>query len=171
MLFKELSLSNHLANELEEELISSGGEFTEKAEQLLNEMNASQQCCVDRFVLMKERLELMCDFFEKKEKEAQKIKKSLTHSIDVLKDSMKTYMHSKNETESSGSDYKLKLVRLKDKLNINEEIVPDDYRMSVTTIVVDKKTIEKAVSEGVFIRGVSKEEVYALRSYVKKGDI
>ena len=162
------SLVSH-ASELIVKILEADGELTEFIE---NEMQVSQAALaekVDSYKVIMEQLVVQKDYWRAKAQESTKIARAMENAKTSLNNNIKYAMQELDVGEMKGNDYRFKLSTLKPKLEINDEVLDDDYFIQVITLVPDKDRIFKALVDGEEVAGARLVESISLRSYVNKG--
>lgn len=162
----------HASARLESILIETGGEITPELEGLITELlelkSEALPAKVDGVVLMLDRLETIADEWDAKAQRVLKIAKGCYAARDRLKDYVKQSMQAAGITDLPGNDYRLKLSKAKPRLVIDEEKLPSLYTMEVTSYVVDKETVRKALEDGTAVPGAQFVDSFTLRDYPNK---
>jgi hypothetical protein len=94
---------------------------------------------------------------------ARKLERAETALRDYVKDSMKAM----NVNEICGDQYRLRLTKTQDKLVIDEETLPERFKMVV--MKPDNKRIRDCLEDGVEVQGARLEPSFSLRGYVTNG--
>lgn len=85
--------------------------------------------------------------------------------VDRLKTRLKEYMGFSKRRELVGNYFRFLLTDMQPKLVIDEEKLPREYMMPVTTYVPDKEVIRYKLERGEIIEGAHLEPVQAMRRY------
>lgn len=158
-------------SEIIAQLTENGGELSEVLEQAFDCTGQELQLKADRYAFFMERLDAEADFWKAKADAYSKVAKSCKTLKERLKENIKGAMHMLGTDEIEGGEYRFKLSRLAPKLVIQEELLPDNFKMVVTETVPDKEKIKAELEIGTEIPGAKHEMVFSLRPYLnsKKG--
>lgn len=155
-------------NDLMAKLIESDGELTEDMEKALATLETSVPAKLDSYYLIMERLEAEAEYFKSRAEEFSMAAKQMTAARDRLKKNIKFAMENSGVAELAGNDYRFTLSKSKPRLIIQDELVPDDYKVEVVTIEIEKDRIADHLREGLVIPGCRFEPVMSFRSSVNK---
>lgn len=153
---------------LTQQIIEAGGELSPELEQALEQVDLAITAKVDGYNAVMDRLELEATYWKAKADMYSKIAKAHTAAQDRMKNAIKQAMQAMGKTEVCGDDVKFKLANAQPKLILDEAKIPKEFKMIVTTHVVDKERIKTALKEGFAVAGAQLEPSVALRAYVNK---
>lgn len=153
-------------NALDELLIEQSGEVCPTLEQWMqiNEHNMAEK--VDNYKLYIEHLESRNEYFKGIKDQANQAQNIFKNMVSRMKENLKYAMASLGTDELRGDMYRFKLSKPKSKLTITDaEKIPLEFTKEVTEIQIDMEAIEKAISEGREVPGVTIETNQSLLSY------
>jgi hypothetical protein len=155
-------------NEIVRQILESGGELTEVLETAFDGVGQELATKCDRYAFMIERLQSEETFWKEKAEAYSKVAKSCKTLRERLNDNIKFAMLSMETKEIAGDEMRFVLSKLAPKVVLNEEKIPDAWKMVVTERVPDKDRIKAALIDGMPVEGAALEPVYSLRKYVSK---
>lgn len=144
-------------------IVGSGGELTPEIEARLagNEVALSKK--VDGYVYIEGQIEVQCELLKRKEEGLHRVRKGLEAFQERLRSNVKVAMKTLDKTELTGDEYTYKLGKGGEKLVIDDESqIPHDFKMIVTTTVVDKERVTQALKDGFEVKGARLEEYQKL---------
>lgn len=153
------------------QIVEAGGELTPELEAAFDNVGSQIKVKADSYAFLIDKLEAESDFWKAKAESFSKVAKSCKSLRDRLSDSIKTAMVELDMPEVEGEDFRFKLSRTAPRLVLNEEALPKEYLMQVTTYTPDKDRIKAALTDGAKIPGAALEGGFSVRKYVnaKKG--
>jgi hypothetical protein len=149
-------------------IIENGGELTPELESAFDNVGTDLATKCDGYAVFMERLETEADYWKAKADSYSKVSKSCKALKERLNDNIKFAMRTLNTDEVKGGDVRFKLSKLAPKVVLNEEKIPQEYKMQVTEWVPDKERIKVDLQNGCAIEGAGLEDVYSLRKYANK---
>ena len=153
---------------LETALIESAGEISPEMEELYFKIDLTRTEAVDQAHQMIKRLEAVGEYWKDRASESSRIAKSLDMAEQKYRNFIKSIMVSSEKTDLYGIEYRFKLSRAPAKLMINEQILPEEFFKSVTTMVPDREKISAALECGEEVPGAYQEPVFRLTPYPNK---
>lgn len=108
------------------------------------------------------------EHFKNEYKRLRRIADTFQRAVDLTLSSIKEHMQVLGLKEANGNDVRFKLASCRPRLSIDETLLPDEWKIAITTWVPDRQRIEDAVLSGVEIPGAKLEGGFSLRSYSKK---
>lgn len=163
---KELVLDS---SAIAQQLIENNGELTPELETALTENIQNLPSKIDGCQAVLERLENEAAYWKAKSDEFLAVSKTVSNTRERLRDYIKVTMLSNGVKELKGLDTRMCLQNSKPKLLIEESRLPEEYKRQVVSIEIDRDKIIQDLAAGVFVAGAIHQEVFALRSYVNKG--
>lgn len=164
------TLSNLIyeANELAQALIESEGQITEELEKLLlkNEQNLAQK--VDSYAYCLTRLETENKYWKAEADRLNKVADSFKMAKERLKERLKAYLLETPNHQIQGQLNTFKLAKSKPSLKVNIDQVPDEYKILVSTVEIDKDKIRESLTLGQNVPGAELIESYSLKSSVNR---
>jgi hypothetical protein len=155
-------------NEIVRQILESGGELTEVLETAFDGVGQELATKTDRYAFMIDRLSSEETFWKEKAEAYSKVAKSCKALRERLNDNIKFAMLSMETKEIAGDEMRFVLSKLAPKVVLNEEKIPDAWKMVVTERVPDKDRIKAALIDGMPVEGATLEPVFSLRKYVNK---
>jgi hypothetical protein len=162
LLTNELGIMQHIAE--------NGGEITPELDAMLVEVELDVATKVDNYALVLERFKFEQDHWKAKSDFYRKLAKAAERVQDRLTDAIKQVALARGTDEVKGVDYRFKLVRQKDAVDVNEDVLPRDYKKAVTEWVPEKERILQDLDLGLEIPGAVRREVFGLRTYPNHPD-
>lgn len=151
-------------------LIQSGGEITPEIEARLAANEAAIARKVDGYVYVEFQMEMQVEVLKRKEEGIRSIRIGIENAQERLRSNIKTAMQVMQKTELAGDEYLYKLMRGGTKLVIDDEkLIPQDFKMVITSTVLDKEKINQALKDGIQIPGVHLEDVQRLGTRENEG--
>lgn len=152
--------------ELDRLLIESGGELTPEIEQQFMINRDNMRSKVDRYKLYMDHLDARAVYFKDIADQALAAKRLFENHKSRLKENVKYAMSSMDTTELEGDDWRFKLSAPKDKISIDDKLLPEDFKKTEIIKIPDREAVETALMLGEEIPGVTVEKSYQLRSYI-----
>lgn len=149
-------------------ILDSGGELSSETEAWLEKVETELPTKVDQYKFV---LDELSDQEERLRKQAQELTlaaRTLSTIQEKMKDRIKYVMDKLGETEINGESHRFVLSKSRPKLVITDADLPENFKMIETKTVPDKEKIQAAIDLGMFVSGVTLEEVKTLRTYVRK---
>ena len=142
------------ANELEEKLVESGGEITDIIAQIEDDLRTDVQRKAEDYYFILERVKSNSEFYKEEADKYYKIAKSLENTHERIKEFLKGGMIAMDISEIIGERVKVKISDSKGKMEIlNENDLPQQYKMIVTTTEIDKEKLRADLEAGQHITG------------------
>ncbi len=164
----ELTRWVYSAAELETRLQESGGELTPQLEEWIAMMEVRLPAAVDNAKLFLDRLETVEKEWRERAAEVTRVARALSNAREKVKDRVKATMEANGPKELLGNQYRLTLSDAKPALEIDETLIPMEYKKAEVEWVVDKEKIRSVLDAGERVAGASLRAVKTLRSYFKK---
>ena len=149
-------------------LAENGGELTPELEQSLAVIDIALPAKIDSYKVILDRAELEETYWKKKADEMYAIAKGMKSIQERLKESLKLAAIAMDKTELVGNDVNFKLSNSKPKMVIDEKLIDEAYKYTVTTTEIDKKKIEEDLRLGVPVTGAHLVETKSIRAYANK---
>lgn len=147
-------------------LTESYGELSPELERSLdmNKMALAEK--LDRYAFVDEKLQSEASFWKTKADVYRKIASGCENARERLRENIKRAMGELGKDEVKGVETRYVLVKMKDKLVLDQpEQLPPDFKMVIQSSVPDKEKIAFALKEGFEVPGAHLEPVVALRTY------
>lgn len=121
---------------------------------------------VDNYHGLLEHLRLLEELWSNRLDEDRRMKTGIQRVRDRVKDMLKQAILHGNGNDALGNRYRFKLAVCKAAVEIHDkDLIPPEYFIQVTTLVVDKERVKAALERGESVPGASLEGGYSLRSY------
>jgi Siphovirus Gp157 len=158
------------ANELEQALVESGGEITDLISQIDNDLKTDIQRKAEDYYFVIERMKANAEFYKLEADKYFKIAKALDATHERIKDFLKSGMVAMDISEIIGEKVKIKLSDSKGRMEIiDENDIPQQYKMVVTTHEIDKEKLRADLEDGVHVIGAKLVKGKTIRFTVNKG--
>lgn len=142
------------ANDLEQALVESGGEITDIISQIEEDLRTDVKRKAEDYYFVLERMKSNSEFYKEEADKYYKISKSLETTHERIKDFLKGGMIAMDISEIIGEKVKVKLSDSRGKLEIvDENDIPQQYKMVVTTHEIDKEKLRADLEAGVHVTG------------------
>ena len=151
-------------------VVESEGELTPELERRLEVNSQMLLQKVDGYAHIDEQLEMQADYFKAKAKRFAEIGERFRSARERLRDRVKQAMVEMGKDEVKGHEFRYKLQNCKQSLEIDPSLVPEQFKMIVTTTAIDKEKIRAALTDGLDVPGARLEGGKALRIYENTGD-
>lgn len=161
---------SEMAQYIDRQLVESGGEITPEIDQLITQLELAVPQKVDGYNVVIERLENQMEYVKTHIDSMTKYRRAISSTLDRLKSNIKNYMVVNGKKEVLGHETRFVLTSAKEKLVVDESLIPENWKMTVTERVADKERIKDALSLGITITGAKLEGGYGLRTYRKGMD-
>jgi hypothetical protein len=157
------------ASQIEVMLIESGGEITPEIDAMISARDIQLPEKIDAYSTVLDRLDIIEQHYREKANQFLLIAKSIMMASERCKDNLKSAMMTLDTNELLGNDYRFKLQNSKPAVQFNnEELIPDDYKRKVETIVIDKKRIYEDLTIGIPVAGCNLSHGKSLRKFINK---
>lgn len=151
---------------IEKVLIEANGEITKELEVFLEKIKSNLVQKVENYDFIIHSLISKAEFLDSRAGEFWMGAKRITDFVGRLKDNIKIAMLEMQVKELQGLSKRMVLSNGQKKLMIQEDLLPQEYKMATTTIVPDKEKIKAALLAGKDIPGARLEDSIQLRTYV-----
>lgn len=151
------------SKELEQKLMDQEGELTPELEQELNSALELKQDKIDRVEYFMQRLENEATFLVEQAEHLAKRAQVLKNKRQKLEEYIKTGMLNRSIKTLQGRVFTLTVTQSPVKLTIDEQKLPDQYLMQVTTTKPDRERIKQALQNGETVEGVELSRGWHLR--------
>ncbi len=167
---KSLALIVNQVAELENQLIESGGVVTEEIEKALLIVDTHLPEKIDQYSFTIERFDMAEEFYKNKAAFYLGLAKSMAQVTERCKENLKFAMKALGTTELEGVDVKYKLSPTNPSVVIDsEESVEEAYKITETTVKIDKKKILEDLKIGIPVNGVRMQENFRLTKSANRG--
>lgn len=133
------------ANELMDKIHQAQGEITPEIELALSKVDLGVREKIDGYAFVLERLKSEEAFFKAQADKYAKVAKASARAQERLKTSLKEGLLSLNQREAQGLTTRITISPTPEKLELDEKLIPNEYRMKVTEWVPDKERIKEAL--------------------------
>ena len=140
--------------DIEDLLRETNGEVTPEVQELLvagTEVALINK--VDAIGAKEHSLKLKAEYYKKIKERAARMERGINNSIGHIRSYAKNGMGVLDIDELIGSQYRFKISRCKTSLEIEDDKIPDSYKMTVTETVPDKERLRKDLEAGKEIPG------------------
>ncbi len=152
-------------NEVELQIIENGGELTTELEASLEFSELQVMEKVDAYAYMIENLKERARYWDEKAALLKKYSKTCLSVVDRLKGNLKAYMMLEDRKEIAGDDVRFTLASMAPTLQYDESLIPDAFYKTEVIRTLDKELIKNAIKDGHDVPGVTKVDVFSLRTY------
>lgn len=154
--------------QLNQLLMESGGEITEELEQMFAELDLKTRHKVDAYAFAMDKMESEAEYWKQRAERCMRVAKSFLVARERLNNTIKNRMIVDGTNDLVGFESKFKLVKIKPKMIINENILDNRFYKEAVLRKIDRSLIEDAIKQGESVPGVVLEPVYTLRPTVNK---
>jgi len=141
-------------SEIEKQLADSGGELTPELEAMIVQVEISLPAKIDSYDYVIRKMSHAAEFYKERAQFFTKFSKSCENVGKKIKDSLKFRMLEMGLEELLGNEIRFKLRNNKPSVFIKDEsLVPDKYRIAVTTYKIDNDKILADLKAGVDVPG------------------
>jgi len=154
--------------ELEATIQENLGEIDSETEKELELWTESLMHKVDSYYHVVEKFKGIEKHWNEKAKYYSNVAKGCRSVHERLKERLKFHMAEKKKTEVFGQDFKFRLSKSKDKLEIDEREIHAKWMKQVVKWEPDKEKIREALENNEKIDGAKLIKSYSLRSYANK---
>lgn len=162
-----VSLSANMGTILAE-IAEAGGELSPRLEAMLDDIGTDLARKTDSYVMVMDKLEAEEAFWKAKAEGFSRVAKGCASIREKMKERIRAAIELTGEDEIRGDDFRFKLSPSKPALVIDEGLLPDSWKIQVTTIAPDKERIRAALEAGEPVLGAALKETKSLRKYVNK---
>lgn len=156
-------------NALELALIENGGVLSPELELQFCSVNLDHAESVDAVSEALTRLEAVTKYWAERASESQRVAKAMKLAHEKLEEHVKELMRQSDKTDLFGVGIRLKLQRTAPALILPDiDLLPDEFKKTVTEIVADKDKIRAELDRGEDIPGCSYKVKGSLRPYVNR---
>lgn len=157
------------AKNLTDSLIQGEGELTPELELELANIDKELMTKVDSYKYVLERLDLEAKYWKDKADQYLRVSKSCKNLQDRMKERIKEAMDILEASEVEGNDFKFKLIKQGEKVEVlDENFIPVKFMKEEITYKLDKKALLKELKNGEKIEGCEIKPIVSLRSYPRK---
>ena len=149
------------------EITHGEGEITPELEEALKSTGEELWKKIDAYGHVDARLEQEQEFLKKKADTLYARAKRAEMARERMKNILKDVMVNLGLNDVAGVDYTFKLVKMKDKLVIDESMLPPIYFKQEVVEKVSKELIQQHIDKGEQVPGVVTQSVYSLRKGIK----
>ncbi len=164
----ELTRWIYSAAELESRLQESGGEISPELEQWMAMIDLKLPASVDNAKLLFDRMETIEKEYRERAAACAKVARGVSTMLDRMKSNVKAISVATKTKEFLGAAYRLVVSPAKARLEIDESLLPVEWKTIQVTYVPDKEKIRAALAAGQQIPGTALQDAYSLRSYFRK---
>lgn len=162
---KSLALLAEEKSNIERILEESGGELTPEIEEQLNELDLQTAHKLDGYYAFMERCKSVGELMEARAVELQKIANGHFNLAERLKKGIMFAMSTMGVQEIVGNMKRAKLSPTKGRLVIDEKLLPEEFKIQVTTMVPDKERIREKLELFEEVPGAKIEGGQSVRFY------
>lgn len=144
------------------------GEIDDTLETIIDKVEVQTPDKLQKYFNRIKYAKLCIQWFKENEDTARSSRKTLERFINWATGNIKWHMQALGLKEANAVTVRYTLASCRPSLVIDEALLPEEWKMSVTTWVPDRQRIEDAVLSGVEIPGAKLEGGFSLRSYSKK---
>jgi len=148
-------------------IVESKGELSVELERTLAELDLNTASKIDGYNSLIERLEWEHDYFDYKISGLKKVSLAICKFRERLRDAIRAHMVALDKKEALGNDTRFVRSNCRPKLEVDDALLPMEWKTVVTTYVPDRERIEEALLGGVEIPGAHFTGGEALRSYAR----
>jgi hypothetical protein len=153
-----------LSSLIESQLVENNGELTESLESMLIYSEGLLADKADALGFVLKRLEAGQDYYKTQEQEYKRLSKSCEAGIERIETLILRLMDAGNLESIEGAKSTLKRVLSPGAVVIeNEAEIPDEYKITKTEIVIDKRKIQADTKSGMPINGCILQREYRLK--------
>lgn len=145
-------------------LCELGGELTEETEKELEELTAQLCAKADGYGVVIRNLEGNVEVWKRYRDEANSAVMVYQKAIDALKDRMKVVLAQTDGEALQGEIFRFFLAKAADKIDINIDLLPAEYKKSELRISANRDTINAAIAKGEVPAGVTVTPNKSLRT-------
>lgn len=155
--------------DLEKALLEAGGEITDEIGQKLQVKELELPQKVDNYAHVLKRLDITADHFKAQADFFLKVARGIEKAHERLKQNIKSAMEIMGTSEIGGHDFKIKMVRYKSSVVIEDESKLDGkFLITLTSTKPDKILIAKELELGGSVSGARLEGNASLRIFPNK---
>jgi hypothetical protein len=138
------------------QILEAGGELTPESEDALVQTELALCEKTDGYGIVLEQLQNRLDFWEYQTKKCADVKRAIDNAITRLKDRMKFVLSQRPEGEQQlqGELYRFFLADAADKIEVDEHLLPDQFKKTFIDVTPDREKIKAALAAGEKILGV-----------------
>lgn len=148
--------------QIEDVIMKAEGEIIPDFEAMLDKVKTDLAVKVDAYDWMIRNLNAKANVLCDQAGERLQMAKNMRRYVDEMKDRIKQTILAMGVTEVHGNETTFKLSFGAPKLVIDEEKIPAEFKMPVTTIEVDKKKVKDALNNQTPVEGAELAPVYKL---------
>jgi hypothetical protein len=149
-------------------ILAANGEMTVDVEKAHQELTDNLAQKVDSCAFVEKKLQAEADFFKEQAQYYTKIARALEKSKEAIRQRVKESMITLGYSEISGERSRFTLSKIADKLVIDSEQLPNDYKIFYQDFYPNKEKILDDLRSGVEVAGAKLEDNYALRQFANK---
>jgi hypothetical protein len=123
---------------------------------------------VDAAALLMDRIKAERAFFKEQADRFRSAVSALDRIQEQLKDSIKLNMVSRGISSLEGNTIRFSLAELEPRLEYDEKLIPESYKVPVVTMKVDDSRLRKELGEGKRVEGATLVPSFRLASYVNR---
>jgi len=164
----DLATLLHEANKLEENILENNGELSPEVEQLLDQVSSELTTKADNLQFILGRMKTAEEHWKKQADYMAKVSRACKNFQKRLKERIRQAIEQSNKTQVEGSQVVFKLTGGKKRLEVDENLLPQEYKLQLVTWEPDRERIKSALESGQKIPGASLSGGTQLRAYPKK---
>lgn len=153
---------------IEQKLIEQNGELSAELEAQFNAIQTELEDKSDAYAVIMRRLETTEEYFKSRAQEYDRVNKSIGVFRENLKDRIKRSMLKMEKPKIEGQDFTFSVSRIADKLELDESLLSNDFKMVVSSMVPDKEKILAHLKLGEPVLGATLKTNYSLRISLSK---
>lgn len=153
--------------EFEKQLIESNGEISlgDPVEIIMADVQNKLSEKLDSYEMVMTRLKSRAEDYRKYSQQFAKSAQAMEKANERMRDKIKEAMQLMGKDEVNGNMFRYKLAQSNFSLVIDEDILPDEYKKTLISVVPDKEKIKEDLKNGIKIEGARLEPNVSLRSY------
>lgn len=136
------------------ELTAMGGELTPEFEKRQEEIALALCEKVDGYGFIIERIESEIEFWKLQATKVANVKRVFENAKKRLEERMKFVLRQRPDEQLQGELYRFYLKKSKDRLDIDEDLLPDTFKITELKLVPDREKIEAAIAAKQEVPGV-----------------
>jgi len=150
-------------------LIESGGEITPEIEKLLSDLDVKTKNKIDGYHAMIEKMKSEASYYKENADTLYAVQKACEAVAKRLRFGIQNAMEMSGIQEISGENHRVVLTATPGSLEITDaSLIPDEYKMQVTTSVIDNTKIREALDQMEEVPGARIKGGFSIRFYGAK---
>lgn len=141
-----------------------GGELTPETEKELERLTSELCAKADGYGVVLRQLEHNVEFWKLQKLECAAAQRVYENAVQALKDRMKFVLGTTDGEALQGELFRFFLARTAPTLNIEDSLLPAQYKKSELVVTPDREAIKAALNKGETVPGVTQQENKALRT-------